>query len=110
MTIEAMKQELEKNGYRVEKKGAVISEYPTYTVQLKVFKAENFRYSYYCNRWCWPKVLQYIRPKMLKYYGYKNMASIPRERYQEVEDWLFQDAIRYIKKNKAKLDLIQMWP
>jgi hypothetical protein len=110
MTIEVMKQELEKNGYRVEKRGRAISEYPTYTVQLRVFDAERYRYSSYCNKWCWPKVLGYIRPRMLKHFGYKNIASIPKERYKEIEDWLLQDAIGYIKKNKAKLDNIPMWP
>ena len=109
MTIEQMIVYLEQNGYEVKKKGAKISDYPSWNVACRLSR-EGIKYEKWTwsgGRWnptknIWARIQSCYRKAALERFGYVRLADIPLELCSEVEDFMVKSAKEYIDRNSYK--------
>lgn len=98
MTIEEMKLELEKNGYLVKK----LRDYSQKKLEERskrlrqVMRDYVYNYTHIYNDNFYNDVVEYLRTKRIKFYGYKVYKSIPDEKWPEIEKLLIEDGKKYV--------------
>lgn len=98
MTLEEMKQELEKNGYSVKKRGPDTRIASDVWQQIFSLCTYDLGYRNYERERRKELTRNHVRQRVKAVYGYKAFSDIPDDEMPEIKDFMLIEGLQYIRK------------